>query len=514
MSTDHITCINPATLDEIGRIPITPPGKVVELATKARAAHPVWGRMTFKKRAGYLLRARKYLLDNMDEFARAITLDNGKPLTESLTAEVYPIADLIYYFAKNSEKILKPKKIPLSIWSLLGRSSYLSYQSYGVVGVIAPWNFPFSIPVGTVVMALMAGNCVLLKPSSATALVGQKIEELFQAAGLPEHTFIHIPGTSRTGQALLESPVNKIFFTGSSHVGHEVMNVCSRRLTPCNLELGGKDPMMVFPDANLEHASSAAVWGAFTNTGQCCASIERVYVHKNISDKFTNLVVEKTARLKIGLGLEPDTDIGPLTTESQLKTVEEHVNDARSKGAKILIGGERPAYLDGYFYKPTIITDVDHSFVCVHEETFGPLMPIMTFETEQQAIHLANDTPYGLNAYIWSGNVNNARRIAERLRTGTVVINECVYTHALPQTPWGGIKASGFGRTHGEAGLKEMVFPHHIHTNRCTHFKDIWWYHYNGKLYRSFKKLARLMTGSLAGKLRAMPVFLKIMLRK
>lgn len=514
MNNDFITCINPATLEEIGRVPITPPAKVTEMATKARAAHPIWARMSHSDRAKYLLRAREYLLDNLDSFAKTITLDNGKPLIESLTAEIYPIADLIYYFAHNTEKILREKRIPISIWRMMGRSSILKYQPYGVVGIIAPWNYPFSIPVGTAVMALMAGNCVLLKPSSATALVGQKIEEMFAAAGLPEHVFIHIPGTSVTGQSLLEAPVNKIFFTGSTYVGHQIMNVCSRRLTPCNLELGGKDPMIVLPDAKLEHAASAAAWGAFTNAGQCCASIERVYVHKDIADKFIDMVVAKTSKLKIGSGLEPDTDIGPLTTESQLATVEEHVEDARSKGANILTGGERPPHLKGYFYKPTILTDVDHSFACVHNETFGPLMPIMTFASEQQVVHLANDTPYGLSAYIWSEDKKRAGGLAEKLRCGTVAINECVYTHALPQTPWGGIRASGFGRTHGELGLKEMVNPHHIHTNRCTHFKDIWWYHYNRKSFDGFKKLAKLMTGGTIGKLRAMPTFLGLLLRK
>lgn len=514
MSDNLIKCINPATLEEFASVPITSPAKVIELVGKARSVRPAWSRLSYKQRAAYLLRARDHLLTNIDDFARAITIDNGKPLLESLTAEIYPIADLIYYFAHNTEKILRKRSIPIGVWRLLGRSSVLEYQPQGVIGIISPWNYPFSIPVGTAVMALMAGNCVVLKPSSSTAYVGQKIEEMFLAAGLPEHTFIHVPGTSLTGQALLESPVNKIFFTGSTNVGHNVMNICSRRLTPCNLELGGKDAMIVMKDADIEHASSAAVWGAFTNAGQCCASVERVYVHKDISEKFIELVVEKTSRLKIGNGLEPDTDIGPLTTKSQLDTVLRHVEDARMKGAEILTGGERPAGLKGYFYKPTIITNVDQTFECVHEETFGPLMPIMTFDDDQQAIRYANDTPYGLNAYIWSQNLKKARLLASYLKCGTVCINECVYTHALPQTPWGGVSGSGFGRTHGTDGLKEMVNLHHVHTNRSTRYEDVWWYRYNANLYESFKKLTRLMTGCACSKLRAIPLFLKLALKK
>lgn len=511
MSSDFIKCVNPATLEEIGEVPITPASKVVELVTKARAAHPLWARTSFKRRAEYMLKVRRYLLGNIDSFAEVITRDNGKPLVESLSAEIYPIADLIYYFAHNAERILKKRRISVGIWGLLARCSVLTYQPYGVIGIISPWNYPFSIPVGAIVMALMAGNCVLLKPSSATALVGQKIAELMNAAGLPEHTFTHLPGDSRTGQSLLESPVHKIIFTGSTHIGHQVMNVCSRRLTPCSLELGGKDPMIVLKDANLKHAANAAVWGAFTNAGQCCASVERVYVHEKIAAKFVEMVVEKTAQLKIGIGTEPDTDVGPLTTEAQLKTVEAHVEDARTRGGKILIGGERVPNLGGYFYRPTVISHVDHSFDCVHEETFGPLMPIMTFRNEDQVIRLANDTPYGLNAYIWTKNKRRGREIAAKIRCGTVAINECVYTHALPQTPWGGVKASGFGRAHGRAGLLELVNLHHIHTNYITFLKDVWWYKYNARLLGTFKKLARDMTGGLWGKIKALPRFMSLL---
>ena len=514
MSDEKIKCVNPATLNPFAEVEITPPSKVIEYATKARAAFPIWNRLSFEARAKYLLRAREYLLDNIDSFAEAITLDNGKPLLESITAEIYPIADLIYYFAKNSERILKNKRVCLGIWHLLGRSSSLKYQPYGVIGIISPWNYPFSIPVGAVVMALMAGNCVLLKPSSATAFVGKKIEELFKAISLPEFTFTHIPGTAKTGQALLESPIDKIIFTGSTDVGHHIMEFCSKKIMPLSLELGGKDPMIVMPDANLEHAASGAVWGAFTNAGQCCASIERVYVHESIADEFIERVRKKTVALKVGPGNDPSSDIGPLTTEAQLKTVKQHVADAVKNGANILTGGQQPKDLKGWFFEPTIITDIDHSVACVHEETFGPLMPIMKYQTEEQVIKWANDTPYGLNAYIWTGNIRAGKRLSTKLKCGTVAINEAVYTHALSQTPWGGRGASGFGRTHGEAGLKEYVNLQHIHINRCTHFKDIWWYKYSAELLSVFKNLSRTMTGGIAGKIRSMPLFIQTLLKK
>lgn len=514
MARDTIKCINPATLEIFSEIPATELGEIESIVVRARKAQAHWASVSFRERGARLLAAREYLLANIDSFAEAITIDNGKPLVESISAEIYPVSDLLYYFARNSEKLLREKRIGLGIWTLLGRASKIRYQPYGVVGIISPWNYPFSIPVGAVATALMAGNSVILKPSSATAYVGKKIEEMFNAAGLPAGVFTHTPGASKVGEALLESPVDKIFFTGSTEVGHHVMDVCSKRLTPVNLELGGKDAMVVFPDANLDHASSAAVWGAFTNAGQCCASIERAYVHERAALKFTNLVVLKASKLKIGPGINPDTDVGPLTTESQLKIVETQVKDARKKGARILTGGGRPEGLAGYFFQPTVLSNVDHSFECVKEETFGPLLPIMTFRDEDEAVNLVNDSPYGLSAYIWTGNIKRARRLASKLRVGTVAINECVYTHALPQTPWGGVKMSGFGRTHGQIGLKEMANPLHIHTNFCTRFKSVWWYGYNAKLLKTFGKLARSMTGSITGKIRSMPAFLAMLLRK
>jgi len=512
--SDFLKCINPATLEEFAEVKITQPNFVQGVVEKARKAQPEWAALSFSQRAKYLLRAREYLLKHIDDFAESITLDNGKPLTESLTAEIYPVADLIYYFAKNTKKLLKPKGICLGIWHLLGRFSKMTYQPYGVIGMISPWNFPFSIPVGTTVIALMAGNTVVLKPSSSTAYVGQKIEELFRAAGLPEGVFNHIPGTSKTGEALLDTNVDKIFFTGSTNVGHHVMDKCAESLTPCNLELGGKDPMIVLKDANIEHASSAAVWGSFTNAGQCCASVERVYVHEDIADKFINLVVGKTSHLKIGLGTDPRTEVGPLTTESQLKIVESQVKDAKKRGARIPIGGERPTSLKGYFYKPTVITNVTREFDCVKDESFGPIMPILTFKHTKDAVKHANDSPYGLNAYIWTKNIKEGKKIASKLKCGTVAINECVYTHALPQTPWGGVKKSGYGRTHGQIGLMSVVNPLHIHANHCTHFKDIWWYNYNENLFKTFKHLAKLMTGGIFKKILALPIFAKTMLRK
>jgi succinate-semialdehyde dehydrogenase/glutarate-semialdehyde dehydrogenase len=505
----QIISINPATLEEAGRVPIVPPHKVIDYVAHARAACPVWHRMGFKNRAKYILRAREYMLDHLDEFARTITIDNGKPLAESLTAELYPIADLMYYYAHHTESLLSAFDVPIGIMRFLKRRSRISFQPLGVVGIISPWNYPFSIPAGETVMALLCGNAVLLKPSSATPLVGLKIAEMLANAGLPDGVFQLISGDAETGNALVDSSIDKLLFTGSAAVGRKIMAKSAQRLTPLVLELGGKDPMIVKADADLDQASSGAVWGAFTNSGQCCASVERVYVHESILSQFLELVLKKTKKLKQGNGLDPTVDIGPMTTLAQLQTVETHVEEARRRGAVIHCGGERNRDLQGYFYKPTVLTGVDHSFQCVREETFGPLMPIMSFVDDRQAIHLANDTPYGLTASVWTRDFETGKKMALEIRAGTVMINDCVFTHALPQTPWGGRKASGFGRTHSRFGLQELVTIHHVHTNRLFR-KDIWWYPYSAGLIRNFARLTRRLTGGKLAKIAALPSFTKL----
>lgn len=509
---DEIISINPATLEEIGRTPITTPSKVKEYVAEARASCGMWHRMGFRQRAKKLLLAREYLLNNIADFARTISIDNGKPLAEALTAEIFPVADLIRYFAHNAEKLLRGFHVPIGVMGLLRRHSRISFQPMGVVGIISPWNYPFSIPAGEAAMALICGNTVLLKPSSQTALVGKKIEEMFAAAGLPQGVFRHIPGNAATGSALVESRIDKLLFTGSVAAGKAIMSSCAKNLTPLVLELGGKDAMIVRADAELDQATSGAVWGAFTNSGQCCASIERAYVHESIFDEFVDACVRKTSRLKVGNGLDPETDIGAITTIEQLGKIEAHVEDARTRGAKIHCGGERLPNMRGHFFPPTIITNCDNSFACVREETFGPLLPIMPFADDNQALRLANDSEYGLTASIWSRNIVAAEKMAKQLRVGTVMINDCVFTHALCQTPWGGRKHSGFGRSHSRFGLNELVSIHHIHTNKLKN-KDIWWYKYDSGVVKSFTSLAKNLTGNIASKIRALPAFIKLWFR-
>jgi acyl-CoA reductase-like NAD-dependent aldehyde dehydrogenase len=287
-------------------------------------------------------------------------------------------------------------------------------------------------------------------------------------------------------------------FTGSVNTGKRVAEAAAKHLTPVVLELGGKDPMVVLEDADLENAARAAIWGAFCNSGQACASIERCYVHESIAEKFTDLVVKETFLLKQGKASTEAIDIGAMTNERQLQIVEDHVGDAVERGAQVRTGGHRLNDSKGWFHQPTVVTGVDHSMKLMRDETFGPVLPIMTFKTDEEAIRLANDSIYGLTASVFTRDIGRGRRLAEQIDAGTVMINEVVYTHAVAQTPWGGVKQSGYGRTHGRLGLLELVSAQHVHVNGMPRIADVWWFPYSkqaGALFRGFAR--RFTTGSL-----------------
>ena len=301
------------------------------------------------------MRVREVILAEIDEIAQLISDEMGKPVAEAISAEIAPVLDLMQFFAKKTEKMLRPEKRNIGLLGLMGRSSKIIYKPLGVVGIISPWNFPLSIPLGEVVMALMAGNTVVLKPSELTPLVGEKIAEIFEIARLPKNVLQVVSGDGKTGVALVNANVDKIMFTGSVATGKKVAASAADTLTPVVLELGGKDPMVVFADANLDKASSAAVWGAFTNSGQACSSVERLYVEDKIASKFTKLVVEKTQKLTQNQGREENADVGAMSSETQIKIIEDHVKAFEESGADILTGGKRNDELDGLFFEPTVI---------------------------------------------------------------------------------------------------------------------------------------------------------------
>jgi acyl-CoA reductase-like NAD-dependent aldehyde dehydrogenase len=499
-----ITSINPATLEPLGEVAITDEPQVREAVARARDVAPAWATLSFKERAQHILNFRNKVREQIDDLAKLISTENGKPLAESVGSDLMPVMDLCTYFAKNAERLLQQQGIWLGKWSLMGRSSTIDFVPLGVIGIISPWNYPFSIPAGQCVMALIAGNTVVLKPSEYTPLIGEKIGALFKEAGFPEHVMQVVSGDGSTGAALIQSGVNKISFTGSVNTGKKIMAAAAESLTPITLELGGKDPMIVLEDADLDVASSAAVWGAFTNNGQVCASVERLYVDEKIAKDFEDQVVEKVKKLVQAKGTDYDADVSVLNNEAQLKVVTEQVDAALAAGAKALTGGKRLEGKKGYFYPPTVLTDVTHEMKVVKEETFGPVLPIMTFKTQAEAIRLSNDSPYGLTASVWTKDIKKGKRLAAQLESGTVTVNENVYTYALAQTPWGGPKWSGIGRTHGKMGLLEMVEPRHIHVNRAGFMKDMWWYKYNETKYKFLVSFCEALFAPGFGKLKGL----------
>ncbi len=487
----EIVSRNPATLEEIGRAPVFSGEDVARAAAKAGAAQPAWAALSFKERAGFILRAKEILVAQQDEICGLISRETGKPVVEALSSEVLPVANLMDYFARRSARLLRDEQFTLSVFR--NKKSRIRFSPLGVAGIISPWNFPFAIPMGGVVMALMAGNAVLLKPSEYTPLVGLRIARLFRDAGLPDGVLQVLTGDGATGESLLHAAIDKIVFTGSTRTGKKIAEAAARRLMPVVLELGGKDAMIVCADAPFERAASGAVWGAFNNCGQACASVERLYVVEPIAGKFIAAVVEKTKALRVGADGGRTNDVGPLTNENQLRIVTEHINDAVAKGAKILTGGKRIESLPGYFFEPTVLVDVTHDMRVMREETFGPVLPIVTVADEAEAVREANRSNYGLLASVWTKDTARGKQLAARIEAGTVIINDVTYTHGAAETPWFGVKESGFGVAHSKYGLREFVRMKHVNWDLLPVERNLWWYPYSDKTHARLKSLANVL---------------------
>jgi acyl-CoA reductase-like NAD-dependent aldehyde dehydrogenase len=488
---------NPATLDPIGEIEVQTETEVRAAVERAREAQPGWAALRFGDRARYLRRAIAILLERQDEFLDVIVGETGKPRSEALAVEIFAACDALSFYAKRAKRILADRRIPVHL--LKTKKLRISYRPLGVVGIITPWNFPFILSLNPTAQALMAGNAVVLKPSEVTPFSGRLVEELFAAAGLPEGVFNLVQGDGETGAALAEAGVNKISFTGSVRTGRRVGELCGRNLVPFTLELGGKDPMIVCADADLERAANGAVFGAFSNAGQVCVSTERVYVVDSVADQFERKVVEKTARLR--QGAEGEFDVGPMIYGDQLAVVESHVEDAVRRGAKILAGGRRnPAY-PGMFYEPTVLTNVTHEMEIMRDETFGPVLPIMRVRDEEEALRLANDSPYGLNANVWTRDKRKGERLAKALESGSAVVNDCMLTYGIAESPFGGIKDSGIGQVNGEIGLRSFCHAQSILIDRFGTKSELLWYPYTARKANLLRRVTQLLWGTPLGRL-------------
>ena len=487
---------SPATREPLGELTVDGPERVAAAVDRARKAQVEWGALSFAERAGVVQRALRVLLAREAEFVERIVAETGKPESEVLAAELIASCDSMEFYAKRARHILRPRRVPVHL--IKTKKLRIVHRPLGVVGIITPWNYPFLLALNPTVQALMAGNAVVLKPSEATPDSGRLLAELWREAGLPPGVFELVQGDGETGAALVESGVDKISFTGSVSVGRRVAEACGRRLVPCTLELGGKDPMIVLEDADLDRAARAAVYGAFGNAGQVCMSVERVYVVDAVADAFTRKVLEHTAALR--QGSEGEFDVGPMIRAEALDKVEEHVRDAVERGARLLAGGRRnPAEL-GPFFEPTVLDEVSHEMRVMREETFGPVLPILRVRDEEEAVAWANDSSYGLNASVWTRQKRRGERVARSIESGNAVVNDCMITYGIAEAPFGGVKHSGLGRVNGEQGLLAMCDTQTLVVDRFGARTEPLWFPHTRRKARWLRRAMRAVWGTSLGR--------------
>jgi acyl-CoA reductase-like NAD-dependent aldehyde dehydrogenase len=502
---------NPATGELLREFACATPAEVAEAVHRARVAQPRWQQTPLKKRLEVVRKFQRLLSERKQQIARIITSESGKPYVEALLTEILVALDTTRFLIDESYEFLRERPVPHGSLATKTKSGRLVREPHDVMGIISPWNYPFSIPATQSLAALVTGNAVVLKPSELTPLSAIELASLLREAGVPQNVFQLIIGDGPTGAALVESEIDKLIFTGSVATGKRIAQMAAARVLPVVLELGGKDPMVVLEDADIDVASSGAVWGAFVNAGQACLSVERCYVHRSIYDSFASLCAEKAKQLRVGDGMDPDTDIGPLIHERQLHTVERHVEDACARGARILTGGERLTSLGPNFYAPTALADVTHQMLVMREETFGPVLPIMAFDSEDQATRLANDSEYGLAASVWTRDRARGEKIARQIKAGTVMVNDAVSCYGISEAPHGGIRASGIGRTHGKLGLEEMVRTKYLDVDLMPRTRKPWWFGYGAQMANAAEafldfQFARGMPRRLIGGIRSIPL--------
>lgn len=483
----------PATGALLGEVPIATTEDVRSAVARARRAQEAWALLPLAERAERVLRYRNAFVDRAEELVDLEVRETGKTRHEALISEVFAVAEVATYFAENAEKFLAPKKIDMV--RMKHRRSYVHYVPRGVVAVISPWNFPVVLSMSDVLTALVAGNAVVCKPSEITPLVVQKCKEIWDAAGLPEDLFQVVHGYGKVGADLIDAGVNKVVFTGGVATGRKVAAMCGERLIPCTLELGGKAPLIACADADLERTARAIVFGGFCNSGQICVSVERVYAHESIHDRLLERVVGLVSELRQGDPASEEVDVGAMTFPRQMEVVDAHVKDALAKGAVLRSGGKRRPG-PGIFYEPTVLASCDHRMTVMTEEIFGPIVPFMKVASEEEAIALANDSHLGLNAYVFTKDQARGARIAERVAAGSVVVNDVLVNYAYAETPFGGVKASGMGRVHGEESLRDMCEARHVNVDRFGAMeREFFWHPYDDKTYKLMLKGVRALLG-------------------
>ena len=501
----QLESFNPASGELLGTVETIEPSQVGDVVADVAEVQPFWAQLSLADRARYLRRAADVLVEEVDQVAQLLTREQGKPLTESYTMEVIPSIDVLHWCADNGPKILADEQLRMGQALFLTKRARLVYQPLGVVGVIAPWNYPWSIPFDEVAIALMAGNGVVLKPASLTPLLGDRIQSIFDRAGFPQGLVRAVHGGGAIGQELCETPgIRKVFFTGSVETGRRVGEICAHNMKGSVLELGGKDPQIVCSDADLDNAISGCVWGGFANAGQTCSGIERTYVVRDVAEPFLEGVVGRAGELTVGDPMSWETEIGPMVSADQFETVGELVDDAIESGAERLTGG--PRQLDGYsgrFIAPTVLAGVSDEMRIIKEEIFGPVVPIVVVDDEAEALRRANDSNFGLGASVWTRDRAKGERIAREIESGMVWINDHSYTHAACQCSWGGVKDSGLGRSHSKFGLWECVDVKTV-SWEPGHTRNFWWQPYDATLGQAVRSSARLLYGRNGQRVKAL----------
>ncbi len=503
-----IASVNPATGEVVREFMCADEAGVQATVERAHRAQAGWRELGIRRRIRIIADFQRRLLERKSEVAELITREAGKPVAEALTTEVLVVLDAARFLIASAYRLLADEKVPHGNLATKLKRGWLVREPYGVIAIISPWNYPFSIPATETLAALVAGNAVVLKPSELTPLAALELASLLHAAGVPQDVFQIVIGDGATGAALLGAPIQKLIFTGSVATGKRIATAAAERLLPVVLELGGKDPMIVLDDADVDVASSAAVWGAFVNAGQTCLSVERCYVHRSLYESFACACAEKTKQLRMGNGMDSHTDVGPMIQERQVRIVESHVEDAKARGARVLAGGTRLPGLGVNFYAPTVLADVTQDMRIMREETFGPVLPVMACADDDEAVRLANDSEYGLAASVWTRDRKRGERLARRIHAGTVMVNDVISCFGISEAPHGGVKASGVGRTHGRFGLDEMVRVKYLDMDRMPGMKKVWWHGYGASFRRQMEgfldmQFARGIGTRVRGALRA-----------